>query len=126
LRIAALTTLAFVAMTIPALAQTKVEDIGPNADRDFWCAAAFGVLVYTLSQSGDTAASESANTNMTALFTGIALAMQAKSQPKEDYDALVQQYTAAVMDPFARGAKSYSREECDAAAAEAVAAMPTQ
>jgi hypothetical protein len=126
LRIAALSTLAFVALTIPALAQTKVEDIGPNADRDFWCAAAFGVLVYTLDQQGQAEASATANTNMTALFTGIALAMQAKTQPKEDYDALVAQYTAAVMDPFARGAKSYSREECDAAAADAVKAMPAQ
>ena len=126
MRIAALSTLALVALTLPALAQTKIEDVGPNADRDFWCGAAFGVLVYTLGQQGETDASTAANNNMTALFTGIALAMQSQNQPREDYDAFVAQYTNAVMDPFARSAKSYSREECDAAAAEAVKAIPAQ
>jgi hypothetical protein len=120
--ILALATL--VAFATPTLAQTKVEDIGPNADRDFWCGAAFGVLVYTSTQAGDTPGSETASTNMTALFTSVATAMQSQGLPREDYDTLVTQYTIAVMDPFARSQKSYTREECDAAAAEAVAAMP--
>lgn len=124
MRTTALALLTLAALTAPASAQTKVEDIGPNADRDFWCGAAYGVLMYTLGQAGDPEGSQAANANMTALFTGIATAMQAKGQSREDYDAFVSSYTSAVMDPFSRAAKSYTREECDAAAAEAVKLMP--
>jgi hypothetical protein len=120
----ALSFVAVAALTAPALAEVSVADIGPNADRDFWCAAAFGVLVYTLQQQGDAPAAESASANMTALFTGIATSMKDKGMAKEDYDALVASYTNAVMDPFAKAEKAFSRDDCDAAAADAVKAMP--
>lgn len=121
-----LSAVAATAFVTPALAQVNVADIGPNADRDFWCAAAFGVLVYTLQQSGDASGAESASTNMTALFTVLATAMKDKGMAKEEYDALVANYTSAVMDPFAKADKSYAREECNAAAADAVKAVPAQ
>jgi predicted lipoprotein with Yx(FWY)xxD motif len=107
--------IAIAALSAPALAQVDLARIGPNADRDFWCAAAFGVLVFTLKDDRD--ASSAANENSARIFTGLITTMRSNGLAKEDFDALVASYTNAAMDPFT--APAYTREECDAALADA-------
>ena len=114
-------TLTFFLAT-PALAQTTAEDVGPNAARDFWCAAAFGTFAYVLETRGDPDGAKQAKANMEALFKGITLQMQAKSMQKEDFDSLVKFYTAAAMDPFVEAA--FSHDDCDNAVIDLLAANP--
>jgi hypothetical protein len=115
--------LAYAQEAAPApAAPANASDIGPNADRDFWCAAAYGMLSYSLKQTGDDAGADTASANMQTLFQGLVVQMQGKGLQKEQFDTLVSQYTAVTMNPFAE--TSFTREQCDGAVTEAKAAMP--
>lgn len=122
MRATALAAVAALFAASPALAQVTPADISPTAERDFWCAAAFGMLSYTLKTTGDQTGSDEADTSMQTLFAGIAIDMQAKGMDRGDYDALVTEYTAKAMNPFSE--RAYEREECDAAVVEARTTHP--
>ena len=115
-------------IALPAMAQQAVnpEEIGPNVDRDFWCATAFGLTSYIAGQAGDPTTSQGDNAKSGALFSGIATQMQAKGMAKEQFDQLTAHYTAKVMDPFKPADGVFTREQCETAVAELAAAPATE
>ena len=108
------------APTAPAPAPVEPPDvatIGPNADRDFWCALAFSLA----SRAGQIGANETlANTEATksqTLFAGLVTTMKTSGFNESQFNALTSLYTIALLDPFT--APKFTREQCEAAVSEA-------
>jgi hypothetical protein len=121
--IPAFLVLACLAVT-PAMAQTAAAlpapaDIGPNVDRDFWCATAFGLTAYIAGQSGDQATATADTGKMETLFSGIVTLMKAGNFEEAQFTAMNGLYTTKVMNPFASDAEGYTREVCETAFSEA-------
>jgi len=98
-----------------------VATIGPNADRDFWCALAFSLA----SRAGQIGANETlANTEATksqTLFAGLVTTMKTGGFNEGQFNALTSLYTIALLDPFAT--PKFTREQCEAAVPEAKATI---
>jgi hypothetical protein len=95
------------------------SDIGPNVDRDFWCATAFGLTAYIASEAGDAVGAQADKTKMETLFAGIVTLMKAGNFEQDQFTALNGVYTSKVMNPFAPPGEGYARDVCDTAASEA-------
>lgn len=110
-------------LALPAQAQDAVDPatVGPNAARDFWCAAAFGVASANAADSGDGVGSLSLRDSMTTLFQRLLLEMQAGGFSREQYDALTADYLGRVLDPFRSVEDGFPRAECETAVTEATA-----
>ena len=112
----------------PAPAPAPVElpavaDIGPNVDRDFWCAVAFSLTARAADMSGDaTRAGEEAQKSQ-YVFAGIVQLMQSGNFQEPQFNGLTEQYTAKVLDPFAPAESRFTREECETAATDARTAI---
>ena len=112
----------------PVVAQDDVADpadIGPTAARDFWCASAFGVAAANAAEFGDGVGSITLRDSMTVLFQRLLLEMQAGGFSREQYDALAADVLADVLDPFRTPEDTFTRAECETAAAEATAFLET-
>jgi hypothetical protein len=96
-----------------------VATIGPNADRDFWCALAYSLTARAAQIGGDEATTMAEATKSQVLFAGLVTTMKAGSYGEAEFNALTGQYTIAVLDPFAT--PKYTREQCEAAVPEAKA-----
>jgi 2-oxoglutarate dehydrogenase E2 component (dihydrolipoamide succinyltransferase) len=96
-----------------------VATIGPNADRDFWCALAYSLTARAGQIGGNevVAAGEAAKSQM--LFAGLVTTMKAGNFGEAQFNALTAQYTIALLDPFA--SPKFTPEQCDVAVTEAKA-----
>lgn len=103
-------------LPVPAIA-----DIGPTADRDFWCAIAFSLTTRAAQMNGDTTGANVEAEKSQILFASIVTSMKAKNLAEEQFNALTAQYTAKLLDPFA--VPGFTREQCEAAVPEARAAV---
>ncbi|HEY9010921.1 MAG TPA: hypothetical protein VIN06_07870 [Devosia sp.] len=98
-------------------------DIGPNADRDFWCAVAFSLSARSADMSGDGVRAAQEAQNSQYVFAAVVQVMQAGNYQEAQFNGLTEQYTAKVLDPFGAPEDRYTREQCDTAATEARTAI---
>lgn len=98
-------------------------DIGPNVDRDFWCAVAFSLTARSADMSGDSARAAEEAQKSQFVFAAVVQAMQAGNYQEAQFNGLTEQYTAKVLDPFGPPEGRYTREQCETAATEARAAI---
>jgi len=103
------------------VAAPDVATIGPNADRDFWCALAYSLTARAAQIEGDEALAIAEAAKSQILFAGLVTTMQAGGFGEAQFNALTAQYTVALLDPFI--APPYTREQCEAAVPEAKAVV---
>jgi hypothetical protein len=101
------------------VAPPDVATIGPNADRDFWCALAYSLTARAAQIGGNDPATMAEATKSQMLFAGLVTTMKAGSYGEAEFNALTGQYTIEVLDPFAT--PKYSHEQCETAVVEAKA-----
>jgi hypothetical protein len=108
---------------LPSAAQeSAVPDpamIGDNVERDFWCAAAFGIAARNATVANDTATADALTANVSTLLQRLATQLLAAGNSRDDFNALTSRYAASVIDPFRPAESTFSREDCDGAVAEA-------
>lgn len=103
-------------VTLPAL-----TDIGPNADRDFWCALAFSLTSRAAQIGGNAPASTLEAQKSQVLFANLVTTMKAGNFTEQQFNALTAKYTIALLDPFATPA--FTLEACATALTEAEASL---
>ncbi len=101
-----------------------VATIGPNADRDFWCALAFSLTARAGQIGGNAVLADSQAAKSQTIFAGLVTTMKAAGFQEVQFNSLTAQYTVALLDPFAR--PKFTREQCDTAVAEAQAIVDAQ
>lgn len=98
-------------------------DIGPNVDRDFWCAVAFSLAARSADMSGDGVRAAEEAQKSQYVFAAVVQVMQAGNYQEAQFNGLTEQYTAKVLDPFGVPEGRYTREQCETAATEARTAI---
>ena len=101
------------------VAPPDVATIGPNADRDFWCALAYSLTARAGQIGGNEALANGESAKSQMLFAGLVTTMKAGGFGEAQFNALTAKYTIALLDPFATPA--FTREQCEAAVPEAKA-----
>ncbi len=96
-----------------------VATIGPNADRDFWCALAFSLTARAGQIGGNEAIANAEATKSQMIFAALVTTMKAGGFGEAQFNALTAKYTIALLNPFATPA--FTREQCEAAVLEAKA-----
>lgn len=101
----------------------ELSEIGPNADRDFWCALAFSLTSRAFQVGGNAEASAGEAQKSQVIFASIITTMKAKNFQEEQFNALTARYTIQLMDPFGATEGRQTREACAAAVTDAQAVM---
>ena len=102
--------------TLPA-----VEQIGPNADRDFWCALAFSLTARAAQIGGNESGASTEAQRSQLLFANLVNTMKAGNFTEQQFNGLTAQYTLKLLDPFA--APAYTLDDCTVALTEAETAL---
>jgi len=102
-------------------APPPVETIGPNADRDFWCALAFSLTSRGAQIGGNEAGAATEAQRSQLLFANLVNTMKAGNFTEQQFNSLTAQYTLKLLDPFAQPA--YTIDDCTVALTEAGAAL---
>lgn len=105
----------------PAAEAPPVEAIGPNADRDFWCALAFSLTARGAQIGGNEAGAATEAQRSQLLFANLVNTMKAGNFTEQQFNSLTAQYTLKLLDPFAQPA--YTIDDCTVALTEAGAAL---
>ena len=105
----------------PMIIAPPVADIGPNADRDFWCALAFSLTARAAQISGNEAAAAGEAQRSQVLFANLVNIMKTGNYTEPQFNKLTEEYTLKLLDPFAPA--DYTQDDCALALAEAGAAL---
>jgi hypothetical protein len=95
--------------------------IGANVERDFWCAAAFGIAAHNATRANDVETADALTANVSVILQRLATQLLAAGNSRDDFNALTARYAETVVDPFRPADSTFSREECDTALTEAAA-----
>jgi hypothetical protein len=98
-----------------------VAEIGPNADRDFWCALAYSLTARAAQIGGNEAAAAGEAQRSQVLFGNLVNTMKAGNFTEQQFNKLTADYTLKLLDPFAPAA--YTQDDCAVALAEAGEAL---
>lgn len=112
------------APAVPAPAPVPPPDvatIGPNADRDFWCALAYSLTARAAQIGSDETGAMAETGKSQMLFASIVTTMKAGSFGEAEFNALTAKYTIEMLDPFAT--PKYTREQCETALVDAKAIL---
>lgn len=105
----------------PMIVAPPVEEIGPNADRDFWCALAYSLTARAAQIGGNEAAAAGEAQRSQVLFANLVNTMKAGNFTEPQFNKLTADYTLKLLDPFAPAA--YTQDDCALALTEAGAAL---
>jgi hypothetical protein len=111
------------APAVAPLPVPELSEIGPNADRDFWCALAFSLTSRAADIGGNAEASAAEAQRSQVIFASIITEMKAKNFQEEQFNALTARYTIQLMDPFGPAEGRQTREACAAAVTDAQSVM---
>ena len=103
------------------VALPAVDAIGPNADRDFWCALAFSLTARAAQIGGNEAGAATEAQRSQLLFANLVNTMKAGKFTEQQFNGLTAQYTLKLLDPFAQPA--FTQEHCATALTEAETAL---